>query len=288
MIKIYFKTVLLIPFLTACASTMDMKIPLSEEFENSSDVFIIETPTWRVPDTVYDKNIAGYSVVNTKTSFDSSKEQLIAKEEKENLINFLIFNDKDYYLNIEVYEVVSVREFSFNIKNNTSILSSAHCSVTSISIDEREEEEEGISFSSNMSVYNRGDRLSTYLSCNINDKDSSWNFSLASNENRTVSLKFVSDDESMNVKGISDVVLFVEDEKGSINKITNEEGYYPSHLALNSGLEFFSLTEQVSAISFVGKPRIWLKKGLLEDKKQLLLTVSYSLLMFDWLDSAWR
>lgn len=279
--------VLLIPFLTACASTMDMKIPLSEEFENASDVFIVETPTWRVPDTVYDKNIAGYSIVNAKTSFDSSKEQLISKEEKENIISFFVFTDKDYYLNIEVYEVVSTRKFSFNLTHNTSILSSAHCSVTSLSIDEREEKED-IKFSSKMSVYNRGDRLSTYLSCNIKDKDSSWDFSLASNENRSVSLKFVSDDESMNVKGISDVVLFIEDEKGNIKNVTNEERYYPSHLALNSGLEFYSLTEQVSAISFVGKPRIWLKKDLLEDQKQLLLTVSYSLLMFDWLDSAWR
>jgi len=289
--NIYLKVFLLIPFLTACSSMTDMRIPLSEAFESDSTLFVIESPTWRVPDSVYNKKIAGYSVVNAKTSFRKSKKELINNKTIDNSINFLLFNDKDYSIEVNEYEVESNISFSFDLQADGLKLSSAYCKINSLNTDEREvsEEEKKWPYStSDRSENNREHRLKTYLSCSIELGRSSWDLQFSSNKNRMLKLKLDSDIESFKVLNVSDFIFLHEDEKGDITHVAKEGSYYPRKYLLNTGLEFFNEFEQVSALSFVGKPRVWINNNSPEEKKQLFLTVNYSLLMFNWLDSAWR
>jgi hypothetical protein len=297
MMNIYFRILLVIPFLTACASTIDRRVSLSDEFELQSEVYAIDSPTWMIPDSVYNKKIGSYSVIDADTSSRSSKDKLLSSNVKENLINFFVFGDKDLYNKVEKFEVVSTKNFSFIIKNDKADLSRSQCKITSISIDERKEalitarnenENEIPRFSSSDSVNNRAARTSTALSCEIKQGDEVYNLNLFSNKNRKTNVTLSSDIEEIIVEDI-DLYIVLE-----INTDYNDENtdsddlYYPRRYAINSGLGLYMNAEQVSALSFVGKPRIWLKDNLPEDKKQLFLSVAYSLLMFNWLDSAWR
>jgi hypothetical protein len=295
--NIYFRIVLIISFLTACASTIDRRVSLSDEFEFHSEVYAIDAPTWMIPDSVYNKKIGGYSVIETDTSSRRSKDKLLSSNVKENLINFFVFGDKDLYNKVEEFEVVSTKNFSFSIKNAKADLSRSQCKITSISIDERKEalittrdknESEIPSFSSSDSVNTRAARTSTALSCEIKQDDEVYNLNLFSNKNRKTNVTLSSDTDEIIIEDI-DLYIVLE-----INTDYNDENtdsddlYYPRHYAVNSGIGLYMNAEQVSALSFVGKPRIWLKDNLPEDKKQLFLTVNYSLLMFNWLDRAWR
>ena len=297
MMNIYFRIVLIIPFLTACASTIDRRVSLSDEFELESEIYAFDAPTWMIPDSVYNKKLGSYSVIDADTSFRSSRDKIISSDMKENLINFFVFGDKNLYNKVEKFEVVSTKNFSFIIKNYKAGLSRSQCKITSISIDERKKalittsdkkESEIPSSSSSDSVNDRAARASTALSCEIIQGDEVYNLNLLSNKNRKTNATLSSDTDEIIIEDI-DLYIVLE-----INTDYNDENtdsddlYYPRHYAINSGLGLYMNAEQVSALSFVGKPRIWLKDDLPEDKKQLFLTVAYSLLMFNWLDSAWR
>ena len=202
----YFKLIILIPFLTACVSTIDRKVLLSDEFELHSVAYDIEAPTWMIPDSVYNKKIGSYSVIDADVSSRSSKDKLLSSNVEENLINFFVLGDKDLYNRVEEFEVVSTKNFSFIIKDYKADLSRSKCKIRSISIDERKEElittrdknkSEIPGFSSSDSVNTRAARTSTALSCEIKQGDEVYNLNLFSNENRKVNVALSSDIEEI-------------------------------------------------------------------------------------------
>jgi len=293
----YFTLIMLAQFLTACATTIDRRILLPDEFELHSVAYDIEAPTWMIPDSVYNKKIGDYSVIDADTSFRRSKDKLISSDVKENLISFFVFGDKDLYNKVEEFEVVSTKDFSFIIKNDRSNLSRSQCKITSISIDERTEalittkdndERDFPNFSANDSANNRFARTSTALSCEIKQDEKVYNLNLFSNENRKVNVALSSDIEEIIIENIDQYIVLEINADYNDKNTDSDDLYYPRRYAINSGLGLYMNAEQVSALSFVGKPRVWFKDNLPEDKKQLFLTVNYSLLMFNWLDSAWR
>jgi len=279
---------MLAQFLTACATTIDSKVSLSDEFESTSDVYVIEEPLGRVFDSVYNKKIGSYSVLNADTSFRKLKDKLVSSEGKENLIGYFMLGSKDLYVEVEKFDVTSTINFSFDIENDKSKTYGARCRIISLSMDERREaiittEEDKDSFPnfpSDKSENDRSARSSTHLSCSITYGDESLNLNLFSNKSRKTNITLTGGDDGIVVKNIP--IYTVIDENS--NQYDYEDQYY----AINSGLEFYINNQQVSALSFVGKPRVWLKNDMPEDKKQLLLTIGYSLFMFDWLDYSWR
>jgi hypothetical protein len=277
-----------VPLLSACASTMDSKVSLSGEFESASDVYVIEKPLGRVFDSVYNKKIGSYSVLNADTSFRKLKDKLVSSEDKENLIGYFLLGSKHLYVEVEEFNVTSTIDFSFDIENDKSEMHRARCRIISLSMDERreaiitteEDKRDFPNFPSDKSVNDRSARSSTHLSCSITYGDESLDLNLFSNKSRKTNITLTGGDDEVIVKSIP--IYTVIDE--NYNQYDYEDQYY----AINSGLEFHINNEQLSALSFVGKPRVWLKNDMSEDKKQLLLTISYSLFMFDWLDYSWR
>lgn len=293
----YFTLIILAQFLTACATTKDARALLADEFEIQSEVYEIDTPTWRIPDSVYNKKIGNYSIIDADTSSRSLKDRFISSHVQENIINFFVFGDKTLYNKIKEFEVISTRNYSFAIKNSKLGLSKSECVITSISIDERREalvtngskdKSNFPDFSSHDSATNRYSRGSTALSCEINQDDEVYHLNLFSNENRKTDVAISSDTEEIIIENIDHYIILEMNTDYNDKNTGTDEIYYPRRYAINSGLELYMNAEQVSALSFVGKPRIWLKGNLKDEKKQLFLTVNYSLLMFNWLDSAWR
>ena len=99
-------------------------------------------------------------------------------------------------------------------------------------------------------------RLKTYLVCAVTHNKKLWEFTLTSFSERNVKAQLNSDDLSYNVQDVSRMISLVKD--GDIV----EKRRSPPWLSLNSGLEFFHNKKQVAALSFVTKPKTWLKHSL--------------------------
>lgn len=275
-----FKSILILSVLTSCASTVDQTIPLSNEFEANSEIITLENPSWKIPDSIYNKNLGNYSADNSKTSWRSSDRMLVDRKKDTSFINYILFDDALSFIT-EEFEVDETQMFSFNLVKDDSLISTSKCEIFSQSLAEETvaKDHENTNRISNSSL---STRLKTYLVCSITHNKKLWELTLTSYSEKKVKVKLKSDNLSYEIKAVSKIISLVKD--GSIIERRNS----PPWLSLKSGLEFFQNTKQVAALSFVGKPKIWLKDDLSSESKELLLSVNYSLTMFNWLDSNWR
>jgi hypothetical protein len=280
MTKILFKTILILSVLTSCASTVDQTIPLSNEFEVSSKVITLENPSWRIQDTIYNKNLEQYSTENSRTSWRSSDRTLVDRKKDTSYINYILFDDALSFIT-EEFEVDGTQMFSFNLVKDDSLISTSKCEIFSQSLA-KETLAEDILNSKVSSNSSHSTRLKTYLVCAISHNNKLWELTLTSYSKKKLKVQLKSNDLSYEVKDVSKVISLVRDRN------IVERRNSPPWLSLKSGLEFFQNKKQVSALSFVGKPKIWLKDDLSTESKELLLSVNYSLTMFNWLDSDWR
>jgi hypothetical protein len=280
MTKNLLKIALSLPLLTSCVQTIDQTIPLSNEFQTSSTVIILDNPSFRIPDSVYNNDLGIYSVVNAETSWKSSQKNLVDRKKDISFINYILFHDALSFISAE-YEVDDTQRFSFTLQQNNENVSTSKCEIFSQSLT-KETEANDIEFSSPSSHSSQNTRLKTYLVCAITHNQKLWQLTLKSYQNQTTIVQVKSDDRSYQVEDISQNVSLVK--KGDII----EQRHSAPWRSLSSGLEFFDNKEQVGALSFVGKPKIWLKNDLPDQTKQLLVSINYSLTMFNWLDSDWR
>ncbi|GAA0820902.1 hypothetical protein GCM10009111_27090 [Colwellia asteriadis] len=280
MIQISLKITVILSVLTSCASTVDQTIPLSNEFEVNSKVITLENPNWKTPDTIYDKNLDQYSTENSKTSWRNSDRTLVDRKKDSSFINYILFDDALSFIT-EEFEVDDTQIFSFNLVKGDSLISTSKCEIFSQSLAKETvaKDNENSKGSSNSSY---GTRLKTYLICAITHNNKLWELTLTSYSKNKLKVQLKSDDLFYEVKDVSKVISLVKD--GDIVERRNS----PPWLSLKSGLEYYQNTKQVAALSFVGKPKIWLRGDLSSESKELLLSVNYSLIMFNWLDSNWR
>ena len=275
-----FKTILILSVLTSCSSTIDQTIPLSNEFETNSKVITLETPSWRIPDSIYNKDLDEYSTVNAKTSWRSSDKKLVDRKKDTSFINYILFDDNLSFIT-EEFEVDDTQIFSFDLVKKGLLISTSKCEIFSQSLT-KETVAKDIEYSTKKSNSSHSNRLKSYLVCAITHNKKLWEFTLTSYSDKQINVQMKSDNVSYQIKGVSKVISLVKDG----NKV--EKRNSPPWRSLKSGLEYFHNQKQVAALSFVGKPKIWLKDDLSTESKELLLSVNYSLIMFNWLDSDWR
>jgi len=118
--------------------------------------------------------------------------------------------------------------------------------------------------------------------CVLKHNNTTWELSLLATIDEPVDVKLESENKSFEIIAMSESILLKNKENG-VEKIDS-----PEWLAKDSGLAIFDKRNKVSALSFVGKPKMWLLEDLSDDEKELLITVNYSLSMFNWLDQEWR
>lgn len=278
--QLLLKIIVILSVLTSCASTIDQTIPLSNEFEVSSKVITLENPNWKIPDTIYNKNLEQYATENSKTSWRNSDKTLVDRKKDSSFINYILFEDALSFIT-EEFEVDDTQIFSFDLVKEDSLISTSKCEIFSQSLA-KESIAKDIENSKRSSNSSHSTRLKTYLVCAITHNNKLWELTLTSYSKNKFKVQLKSNDLFYEVKGVSKVISLVKD--GNIVERRNS----PPWLSLKSGLEYYQNTKQVAALSFVGKPKIWLREGLSSESKELLLSVNYSLIMFNWLDSHWR
>ena len=280
MIHSLFKIILITSLLTACVSSVDQTIVLSENFKENSKLIVLKTPKWRIQDSVYNQKLSEYFVDNSKTSWIESDKTMVDKNIDTSYINYFLF-DSDLSFITEEFEVEDTQKFSFELKKNKSVITTNKCEIFSQSSVKQTVTSEILN-SKNTSNDNFSHRLKTFLVCVINHNNTRWELTLLSDAKKTIEAQLKSENLYYEIKGLSKVISLVN------NVGIVERKNSPPWLSLRSGLEFFQYKEQVAALSFVGQPKIWLKDNLSSDSTALLLSVNYSLTMFNWLDPSWR
>lgn len=280
MSHILFKTFLLVSVLTSCATTVDQTIPLSNEFEVSSKIITLENPSWRIPDSIYNINLDTYHTESSKTSWRSADRTLVNRKKDISFINYILFDDALSFIT-EEFEVEETQIFSFNLAKDDLLISTSKCEIFSHSLA-KDTVAADIEYSNKSSNSHHSNRVKTYLVCAIKHNNKLWELTLISNSEKNIKVQLKSESLFYDIKGVSKIINLVKD-----NNVI-EKRNSPPWRSLKSGLEFFQYKEQVAALSFVGKPKIWLRDDLSTESKELLLSVNYSLTMFNWLDSSWR
>lgn len=274
-------SILSILLLTACASSIiDETIPLTKSFEESSELITYKKSNWKIGGKSFNQPLRNYSVENSKVRWKKSRENLAEREVETNFINYLLFDDELTYIT-EKFNVDETQQYSFNLMQGEELVSNSKCEIFSHSIAEKVISEDNYDSSEyeTSSIKNRQD---TFVFCIVEHNGKLWELSLSALLDEPLEVQLETDDQFYEVLDVSDQLLLKQGDNG-IEKIKS-----PSWLAKNSGLEFYRQSNKVSALSFVGKPKMWLQEDLSDEQKELLLTVNYSLSMFNWLDDQWR
>lgn len=263
--------------LTSCTSVIDRTIPLSDEFQTSADLIVVKTPLWRFPDSVYDIKVGEYQTVKADTSFRTTHKELVDTSWGLGLLTYLL-DDELFYLS-EEYKIEAYQRFSFSLQQAEQDVSSANCEIFSQNSAKEQHIEKA---SSSYQPSTKEHRLKTFLICGITIKGQNWQLTLNSNaqNNTTVTLK--NETDLFKVESLSNIITLTQGENG-IEKTSS-----PPWLPDSSGLEFYRGDLQVAAYSFVGDPKIWVRNDIPLSDKEVLFTASYSLTLFNWLDSKWR
>jgi len=169
--------------------------------------------------------------------------------------------NKLYHI-IKEFKQEGNQRFSFELKQGSELKATSKCEIFTKSLLE---EESTI-------------REKTFLVCSITVANQHWGLTLKSYKNEPIVVKLNSTNSSYLVKEIS---------KHQDILSNGERRDVLSSLSLHSGLGFYKNNQQVTALSFFKKPKIWIKEGLSTDEEVLLLSANYSLTMFNWLDGEW-
>lgn len=220
-----------------------------------------------------------HSIKNAYTSWQSADSKLIDQKKNSSFIDYLLLGD-DLSLLIKEYEVNSNQRFSFDLTQDGITAASSKCELFALFMNKVTTtgrwSERG-----NSSTSNTGDRLKTFLVCDISHNNQHWQLSFKASKGEKTEIELKTDHQSYHIEEISKRISLVKGPDGI------EQRPMPSWVSHHSGLAFFNGTEQLGALSFVGKAKIWLKNDLPPQTKELLLAANYSLTLFNWLDSEW-
>lgn len=263
--------------LTACTSVVDSTIPLSKTFKTNTEFIVLKTPNWKASDALYNQKLGSYAIQNSKTTGQKLNEELTGMRREGGFLNYLLFDDNLHHI-VKEFNVEGTQRFSFNLLKDKVVKTTSKCEIFSQTSRTQTETGKVIRVGIRDNV-NFDDREKTFLVCSINQGNEHWGLTLKSYKDEPLVVKLSSKNASYTIKDISlhyDILS------------NGEQKSVPPWMSLHSGLEFYKANHQVSALSFLKKSKIWIKNSLSTDEKALLLSVNYSLMMFNWLDGVWR
>ena len=126
-------------------------------------------------------------------------------------------------------------------------------------------------------------RLNSYLGCDIQKAEKHWYLTVDTLRNEIPIIKLQVDGQQL---GESLQFTMIKDSSYLVN---GQWRTLPSHFQQFSGLTIERDSQTIGAMSFDGQqPKVWIGEPLAAEEKTVLLAMSYSLMMYDWLDSSWR
>ncbi|QBY05130.1 hypothetical protein E2K93_12385 [Thalassotalea sp. HSM 43] len=270
---------------SGCANVIDITIPLTAEMQNQSQLYHFKTPTWRVPDSVYNTQLSDiYAISNAQVSSREHKdgESKITPlhedidEAQVNLVLSMLNGDSAYF--IKKQQVMTEQTFSFALSKFQQAQIDVTCDILSKDVNAQHLDKNGDALDRETTSEQR---LSTTLSCLINQQDKQWQLTLNHGAKQELQVALKSEQQAFNVSGVDERIALVQGQQGI------EKHSFPDFVQPYAGLNVFKDQQQLASISLVGDPKIWLKDDLTEDAKQVLLAASYGLTMYTWLDTEW-
>jgi hypothetical protein len=281
--------------ISACQTVQDQSIPLNEEFKQSADQFTVKRPTWRLSDTVYQQRLQGqkdnYEISGTETGWGKSERSQLWFSESGGYIDGLGIGDKFLrvlFLDLfdmrkkssRSYLLKSEKDFAFTVNANQSDMVKVRCRLLSMS----GHQEVSYQLSGNRSnSTEKTTRFNNFLGCDLQRGNNNWFLTVDTVHNETplVSLRG-------GALKIENPLQFTPIKESSY-LVNGEWRTVTMNIQKFSGLQFELDKQIIGAISFDGQnPKIWMDEQTPSEQKSLMVAMSYSLLMYDWLDNGWR
>lgn len=281
--------------LSACQTVQDQSIPLNHAFQQQADQFNVKRPTWRLSDTVYQQKLQGprdtFEITGTETGWGKSEKSQHWFSDSGFSVNGIEIRDK--FLRILFLDLLGMREkrshgyllksesdFAFTVNAKQSDMVQVRCRRLSINDQLETTYQMG---GSKTQVREATIRLDSYLGCDLQRGNDHWFLTVDTLRNDTPTIRMQSQgqkmDESFEFEPIKDNSYLVNGEWRTMS--FNFQQF--------SGLQFQRGNQTMGAMSFDGNnPKIWIGRQVQAENKSLVLAMSYSLMMYDWLDNGWR
>lgn len=282
-IRLRIKSIILVSItslLVSCVSIIDTRVILPFEFENSADLIQFERPTWLFKDSFYEQPLADYAITNVKITSTSEKSELI-REKKLSVVSFLLDSNiiGFHFLTNQNYEVNGNSGFSFNLSHDAALKVKSSCDINYL---------DSKSYQENHRLFGKTTeresimRIDTSLVCSFSQDQKSWGLIVNADREHNMSLQLTDGTKQFELTTIMQSYSLYEKDKKLMSRTRDSRD---SH---NAGISISFNEQQISALSLVGQPKIWIKNDLDVTQRELLLAVNYSLAMFDWLNTDWR
>ncbi|MFA9275271.1 MAG: hypothetical protein ACEQSE_10395 [Candidatus Aquirickettsiella gammari] len=273
----------------------DQSIPLNREFIQSANQFNVKRPTWRLSDSVYQQTLQSprdhYEITGTKTGWGKSEQSnlwfsesgisLQGVEIKDKFLRFLFLDLLEMrQKSSRRYLLKSENDFAFSVNTSSDDMAQVRCRMLSMNDNletvykmDRDKTQRDT----------KATRLTNYLSCDIQKADKHWYVIVDTPSNETPRIKLIEDGQQA-----SKVLQFTWI-KDSSYLLNGEWRTLPINFQKFSGLKIERENQTISALSFDGQhPKIWIGTQLVAEEKTILVAMSYSLMIYDWIDSSWR
>nr|WP_315467884.1 hypothetical protein [uncultured Undibacterium sp.] len=281
--------------LSACQTVQDQSIPLGREFIQNANQFSVKRPTWRLSDAVYQQALQSpresYEISGAKTGWGKSEQShlwfsesgisLQGLEIKDKFLRFLFLDLLDMrQKSSRRYLLKNENDFAFTVNASRSDMVQVRCRTLSMN----DQIETTYKMDGNKTQRNtEATRLNSYLGCDIQKAEKHWYLTVDTLRNEIPIIKLQVDGQQLD-KSLQFTMV-----KDSSYLVNGEWRTLPSHFQQFSGLTIERDSQTISALSFDGQqPKVWIGEPLAAEEKTVLLAMSYSLMMYDWLDSNWR
>lgn len=267
--------------LIGCRTIDDMKVNISPDLNSRATMYNVVQPSGYVDNKSYHQVFGDFSVDNVDFSWSETTtvpiDRTIAdwgKDVANAAFLFLVFDIRDNYPGFwDQNRLMTQREFSFDLKHHGATVHS-QCRLLSVETE---------------TVYERGNdnRPSEYshhreqstLGCVITENGQISELLIDTPTDKPARMRLRHGTAPVELSVLKGLQMLSE---GRWEQ-TSWAGPYSVH-----GMAFSAEGVEQGAVSLMGPfPKIWLDNRVAEPRQRLLAAASYSLIMYNWLDSMW-
>lgn len=267
--------------LVGCRTIDDMKVNISPDLNSRATMYNVVQPSGRITDQSYHQVFGDFSIDNVDFSWSETTSMPIdrtiaewGKDVANAAFLFLVFDIRDNYPGFwDQNRLLTQRQFSFDLKHHGATVHS-QCRLLTVETE---------------TVYERGtdNRPSEY---SHHREQSTLGCVLTENGQVSELLIDTPTDKPARMRlrhGAAPVELSVLQGLQMLSQGRWEQSSWLGPYSVH-GMAFSAEGVEQGAVSLMGPfPKIWLDNRVAEPRQRLLATASYSLIMYNWLDSTW-
>lgn len=267
--------------MVGCRTIDDMKVNISPDLNSRATMYNVVEPSGHVTNKSYHQVFGDFTINNTEFSWTETTTVPIdrslgdwGRDVANAAFLFLVLDIRDNYPGfVDQNRVMSQREFSFDLQHHGAQVHS-QCRLLFVSTQTVYDEDNShrpTDYSSN--------REQSTLGCVIT-------------ENGQVSELLIDTPNAKPARmrlrhGAAPIELTVLKGLQMLSEGRWEQPAWSGPFSVH-GMAFSSAGTEQGAVSLMGPfPKIWLDNSVAESRQRLLAAASYSLIMYNWLDSVW-